>query len=215
MIATLCAALLLGQSATPDVSILWIEPPKLKFPTWTDTEARGNLIEAIDTEILKGLKQENLVGESIGRWGAGILNGRIDFKKKQNRIFSRLEEIAKESQARIFVILDVTHVVQRNQSVTEMLNKMDKPGSETRTHVSGLLFNAKEGQLVTWPEKEPFVATVPGPYFGTTDRNEIAGPPDVEVMVIRTENRKRLTAIGRGVWEAIKDAVVKAAKSPR
>ena len=49
-----------------------------------------------------------------------------------------------------------------------------------------------------------------GSFFGTTNVNEMSGSPSDKAVFIRLENRKRMDAVAKAVWAAIKAPIDRA-----
>ncbi len=89
--------------------------------------------------------------------------------------------------------IEITKVLQKNRSQSEILKSVGKSGS--RTTIQILLSRAGTEQKLNGESG--------GSYFGTTDRWEMNGSPNDKAHMIRVVAKQRAEAIGKAVWNAL------------
>lgn len=213
MLALLVVASAYAKQDPVDVQVVWIQSFKMKFPTWTDQESAAYINEAIDAAVKKGLENEKLTYGSFFKFSTQMLNGEHDLSKPKSRTLEKMKELAKQHPARYLVVLQLDKVFQKNASESQQLANLAKPASETRVNVTGLIYHVQLEGMQAVTDRQPMIGNFKGPYFGTTNRDEIVGPPDVEIMTIRAENKKRVNAIANAVWDALKEPILTAMKA--
>lgn len=136
------------------------------------------------------------------------LNGLgVDFEKSKQRTADNFAKLGARHEAGFVVLLVIEGFSQRNARTGEMLNNLGGPQSETKAKVRTWLYDAPGSKMLI--DGKTFEGAAKGPFFGTTKRDELSGPPDAVGKMLELENKRRGLWIGRAACVAVNEAISK------
>jgi hypothetical protein len=177
-------------------------PNKLKFASWTALESTENLIQTIDNFLVRGFEKEGHSYYTSTQGRELFANQEISYFKPKERTPATWEKLGQNSGAKHLLFLTLSEVSQKNASSSSILNNLGKPASETKITFSIEWFDVERKQISILPNLK---STFMGPYFGTTNPDELSGDPSAKAIMIKTENKKKMECISMAIWNGLKD----------
>lgn len=186
MLATLALAVALQA---PTTAVIVQVEGRPQFAEMTRDEARSALVSAV-----RKVLEDNLTKAKVPVVTAGAEPTNFDRQE--------FERIAITAGAQRIVVVRLLKWNQRNRSMEEIGADPNRGGSQTSVEVRFWKYE-RAMEALTVPDSNALKGSAKGPFFGTTDRSDMSGPPDAKTLEIRNTNRQRMAAIGRATWSAI------------
>ncbi len=177
-------------------------PNKLKFATWNASESAENLVQTLDGFLLRGFDKESHSYYSTVYGSERFANQGLSYFKPKERTQAVWEKLGELAGTKHLLFLTLMEVSQKNASSGSILNNLGKPASETKVAFSIEWFDVEQKRATLFSSLK---SSFNGPYFGTTNPDELSGDPSAKAIMIRTENRKKMECISMAIWNGIKD----------